>query len=72
MVKLIGVLLIVFGIAALVFGGIRYTTHEEVLNIGPVHATAEKHREIPISPIAGIASIAAGVALVVVGTRRRV
>jgi hypothetical protein len=71
MLKLIGVLLIVFGIVALVFGGIRYTTHEEVLDIGPVHATAEKHKEIPISPIAGTAAIAAGVALVVVGARTR-
>lgn len=71
MLKLIGVLLIVFGIVALALGGIRYTTHEEVLDIGPVHATAEKHKEIPISPIAGIASVAAGVALVVVGVRRR-
>src|SRR5437870_2128200 len=49
-VKLIGVLLIVFGVVALALGGIRYTTREKVLDIGPVEATTEKHHEIPLSP----------------------
>ncbi len=71
-VKLIGVLLIVLGIVALALGGIRYTTREKVLDIGPIEATAEKHKEIPISPIVGIASIAGGVALVIAGSRTRV
>jgi uncharacterized membrane protein YidH (DUF202 family) len=71
-VKLIGVLLIVFGIVALVLGGIRYTTREKVLDIGPIEATAEKHKMIPLSPIVGIASVAGGIALLVAGTRTRV
>ena len=70
--KLIGVLLIVFGVVALVTGGLRYTTREKVLDIGPVEATTEEHKTIPLSPIVGLASIAAGVALVVVGSRTRV
>jgi len=71
-VKLIGVLLIVFGIVALVMGGIRYTTREKVLDIGPIEATADKHHEIPLAPIVGIASVVGGIALVVVGSRTRV
>jgi len=59
-VKLIGILLIVFGIVALVLGGITYTTREKVLDIGPITATQEKHKTIPLSPIVGIASVAAG------------
>ena len=70
--KLIGVLLIVLGVVALALGGIRYTTREKVLDIGPIEATAEKHKEIPLSPIVGIASIAGGIALVVAGSRTRV
>jgi hypothetical protein len=69
-VKLIGILLIVFGIVALTVGGINYTTRENVIDLGPIQATAKRQRTIPLSPIAGIASIAAGVALVVVGGRR--
>jgi uncharacterized membrane protein YidH (DUF202 family) len=70
-VKLIGILLIVFGIVALVLGGISYTTREKVLDIGPITATQEKHKTIPLSPIVGIASLAGGIALLVVGTRTR-
>ncbi len=69
--KLIGILLIVFGIVALVLGGITYTTREKVLDIGPITATQEKHKTIPLSPIVGIASVAGGIALLVVGTRTR-
>ena len=69
--KLIGILLIVFGIVALALGGINYTTREKVLDIGPITATAEKHKSIPLSPIVGIASLAGGIALLVVGTKTR-
>ena len=70
--KLIGVLLIVFGVVALVLGGIRYTTREKVLDIGPIQATSERHHEIPLSPIVGVAAVAGGIALVVAGSRSRV
>jgi uncharacterized membrane protein YidH (DUF202 family) len=71
-VKLIGVLLIIFGVVALAVGGFSYTKREKVVDIGPIQATAEKHNTIPVSPIAGIAAIAGGVALVVAGSRTRV
>lgn len=70
--KLIGALLIVFGVLALAFGGIQWTTREKVLDIGPVQATTEKHHLIPLSPILGIASVAGGIALVIAGSRTRV
>jgi len=71
-VKLVGILLIVFGVVALSVGALRYTTREKVLDIGPIEATADKHHTIPLSPIVGIAAIAGGVALVVTGARSRV
>jgi hypothetical protein len=69
--KLIGYLLIAFGIFALVAGGISYVDRDKVLDIGPIEATTEERETIPLSPIAGIAALAAGVALVVVGSRTR-
>ena len=39
--KLIGILLILFGVAALAFGGITYTDREQVLDLGPIEATTE-------------------------------
>ena len=70
--KLIGVLLMVFGIVALVLGGITYTKREKVLDVGPITATTERQKTIPLSPIVGIASLAGGIALLVVGSRTRV
>ena len=67
--RLVGMLLIVFGIVALTLGGIRYTKREKVLDIGPLQATTEKHETIPLSPIVGIVSIAGGVALMMTGAR---
>ena len=70
--KLIGVLLIVFGVIALAVGSIRYTTREKVLDIGPLQATTEKDHLIPLSPIVGLASLAGGIVLVVTSARTRV
>ena len=68
--KCIGILLIVFGIVALAVGGLTYTDRDKVLDIGPIEATTVQRKTILLPPIAGIASIAAGVALVSVGARR--
>ena len=69
--KLIGVLLIVFGVLALAIGGIRYTKHEKILDIGPIEATREQHETIPLPPILGVVSVAAGTVLLVAGSRAR-
>ena len=69
--KLIGILLIVFGIVALAVGGISYTKREKVLDIGPLQATTEEHKTIPLSPIVGLAAVAGGIALVMVGSKTR-
>ena len=70
--KLIGFLLIAFGIVALVVGGIRYTKTEQVLKVGPFEATAEHHKEIPLPPVLGVVCIIGGVILVVADSRTRV
>ena len=70
--KLIGVLLIVFGVVALALGGISYTKREKVVDLGPIQATAERQKTIPLSPIAGITAVAGGIALIAVGSRRKV
>ena len=69
--KLIGPLLIAFGIFALVMGGISYTDRDKVLDIGPVEVQSEQRETIPLSPIVGIASLAGGIALVIAGARSR-
>lgn len=67
---LIGVILIVLGIVALAYQGITYTTREKVLDIGPLEATAEKQKTIPLPPIVGGLALVGGVILVATGGRK--
>ena len=65
-----GVVLLVLGLAALAYQGISYTSRETVIDLGPIHATAERQRTLPLPPIFGIAAVAAGVVLLMTGVRR--
>jgi hypothetical protein len=67
-----GVLLILLGVVALAYQGITYRSQDTVLDIGPLHATAEREHTLPLSPLLGIAAVAGGVILLVVGARQKV
>ena len=69
--RIIGMILIVIGIIALVFGGITYTRREKVLDIGPLQASTERQKTIPLSPVLGGLALVGGVALMIAGSRRR-
>jgi len=66
----LGVLLIVLGILALTYQGITYTRREKVLEIGPIEATKETEKTIPLPPIVGGVAVIGGVVLLL-GARRR-
>ena len=66
-----GVLLIVLGLAALVYQGVTYTSRETVVDIGPITATADREKTLPIPPVLGILAVAGGVALLVATARKR-
>jgi hypothetical protein len=66
-----GILLIIVGALALAYQGISYTRQEQVIDIGPIHATAEKHEQIPLPPILGGMMLAGGIALLVTGARQK-
>jgi uncharacterized membrane protein YidH (DUF202 family) len=65
-----GVVLIVIGLAALAYQGVTYTKRETVLDIGPVHATADRQKTLPIPPIVGVVAVAGGVMLLLAGARK--
>jgi hypothetical protein len=67
---IIAIVLIALGIVAFAYQGITYTTREKVVDVGPIHMTAEKTKTIPLPPILGALAIAGGVVLLVVGRRK--
>ena len=70
-ITMIGIVLVVLGALALAYQGINYTHQETVLDIGPIHATAEKHDRIPLPPIVGGLALIGGIALLIMGARQK-
>ena len=69
-VILVGVALIILGVLALAYQGITYTTREKIIDLGPLKASVDKERSIPLPPIVGALALAGGVVLVIVGARK--
>jgi len=67
---IVGVVLVVLGVVALVYQGVTYTSRETVIDIGPLHATADRERTLPLPPVLGITAVAGGLVLLVTGARK--
>lgn len=67
---LMGVILIILGIVALAYQGITYTTHKKVLDIGPIQATKEEHKTIPLPPVLGGVALVGGIVLMLGAGKR--
>ncbi len=63
--KPVGIILIVFGIVALIYQGFTYTTHKKVLDVGPIQATKEEKHSVPLPPILGALALIGGVVILV-------
>ena len=68
--KIAAIVLIVLGAISLAYGGISYTTREKVLDIGPIEATAERHKTVPLPPVIGGVAVIAGIAMLVAGSKK--
>lgn len=69
--KILGIVLIVVGLLALAFGGITWTKREKVLDLGPIHAETQKKETLPLPPVFGALAVVSGIALLIVGTKRK-
>jgi len=68
-ITLVGIALIILGIVAFAYQGITYTSREKIIDIGPIQATADTQKSIPLSPLLGGLVLVGGFALVVVGAK---
>ena len=67
-IKAAGAALIAVGVLALVVGRISYTTHKEVVTIGPYQTPVETRRVVSLRPL-GALSILGGLILIAGGKR---
>jgi drug/metabolite transporter (DMT)-like permease len=69
--QVIGILLIIFGVAYIVFQGFNFGTEENVTTSGPLtQVNRIDYEGIPYSPIVGGVIIAGGAVLLLLGARR--
>jgi uncharacterized membrane protein len=68
-IMIIGIALIALGVVAFAYQGITYTSREKIIDIGPIHATEDTKKTIPLSPILGGVALAGGNVLVILGNR---
>ena len=70
-ISMLGIALVVLGALALVYQGFSYTRRERVLDVGPIHATADERQHVSLPPILGGLVLAAGVGLLLVGAKQK-
>lgn len=68
--KLLAIILIAVGIIAFAYQGISYTSRENVVDLGPLHVTAEKSHTLPLPPIVGALTLLGGLALLFMDSKK--
>jgi hypothetical protein len=68
---IVGVVLIVLGIAGLVVENVSFTEQKTVLDAGPLKVTKNEEKTVPIPTIAGVVAVIVGLGLVFVGRGAR-
>ena len=68
--KMLGIALVVLGIAALLFGGIGFNQQKTVFSMGGMNASVTEHKTLPIAPVAGVLALVGGVVLMAVASKR--
>ena len=67
---IVGILLIIVGIALMVFPGFSYTTTREAVKVGPVGITRQETKTFRIPPVVGGVLFGGGIVLLVASRRR--
>ncbi len=68
---IVGIALLVGGAIILGYGHFSYTTREKVLEIGPLKATTESTKIVPLPPILGWVLVASGACVLSLGVLPR-
>jgi hypothetical protein len=61
--KILGIVLVVLGLIAILYGGVSWTHRDTVVDAGPIQITKDKKETLPMSPIAGGVMLVAGAVL---------
>jgi hypothetical protein len=65
-----GLVLVVLGALALLYHGITYTSRQRIIEVGPIHASADTRKTIPLPPLLGGLMLGSGIVLVIAGRKK--
>jgi uncharacterized membrane protein YidH (DUF202 family) len=71
MMKIAGILLIILGVAALIYGGFSYKSQKKEVNIGAIQINKTENHTLPVPPILGIVAVVGGASLFYLGVKQR-
>ena len=69
--RVIGVDMVVVGIAALAWGGVFWTDRDTVLDAGPLKVQTEEREGFAVPPVLGAIALVGGIVLLAIPDRRR-
>ncbi|CAN5863254.1 hypothetical protein BH24GEM1_BH24GEM1_10960 [soil metagenome] len=67
---IVGIILIVIGVVGFALGGFSFTQKEKVVDLGPIEATADDKKTVPIPPLLAGLALVGGLVLVVTSARK--
>ena len=70
--RMVGLVLVILGIVALVWGGVFWTDRDTVLDAGPLQVQTEDREGVALPPVLGAIALIAGIVLMVMPSRSRV
>jgi uncharacterized membrane protein YidH (DUF202 family) len=68
--KILGIVLVILGVAALVYGGFTYTTTKKAVDMGPIQIDTKQNHNVPLPPVLGVVAILGGGALLYFGAKK--
>ena len=69
--RTLGVVLLVLGFVVLLTGGISWNQTKTVIDVGPLKATTQERKTLPMSPVLGVIALVGGIALLAIPMKRR-
>ena len=70
-VRILGIVLVVAGVLALLYGGFSYTKETHNAQLGPFKMSLEERERVNVPQWAGVGAIAGGVVLLIVAGKKK-
>ena len=68
--KIAGILLIIVGVATLIYGGFSYKSQKKEVSVGAIQINKTENHTLPVPPILGIVAVVGGASLFYLGVKK--